>query len=559
MSTHCFKRLLGTLLVGAAFSLVGTTPAFAVNPSQQLILELDADSVPNNASGLIGPAHDWDQAPGAPGGSFSALGTTATTGIVADLVPRVFTQGSKDTKDLDQWAWRGGSSPPKADIQNAYAAAYNASNGDLLIFFGANRLSVNGTVATGFWFFKNPVCAKSNGTFGQGAADSTGACINPSAPPAQHAIGDTLVAVNYDNGGHIGTIAIYQWGSGGLGAPTTSTNTSGLSGLFCDSTGDAACAITNSGTPTVAWTPPNGSSTMAPGQFFEGGIDVQALGISGGPCFSSFLATSRSSTTANAEIKNFVLGNFPVCKISVSKTCTVTRLTKPEDNTSKLYVADYSGNVKNEGSGSLPTGTVITITDDVGTPGNTSDDQTQTITLSSLLPQNGTVAFTGEFFTDDNPPFNTVTAKATFDSSTITAEPFGIKCGPLQLNPALEVKKDCLTVLDVVNGKVVAKVIYSGQACVRGDVPLSVTITDAPKNGTDSSSLPSGVVVNPTTDNCLTTGILTYSGSYYPTQANDGVTDPATAKFSDTVTAVGTNQAVEDQKATITATCPLCP
>ena len=54
--------------------------------------------------------------------------------------------------------------------------------------------------------------------------------------------------------------------------------------------------------------------TFPTASFFEGGVNLDAVfGAGDIPCFSSFMAETRSSTTPQAELKNFVLGNFDTC------------------------------------------------------------------------------------------------------------------------------------------------------------------------------------------------------------------------------------------------------
>ena len=52
--------------------------------------------------------------------------------------------------------------PDKDDLTHAYAAAYN-ENSDLLLYFGADRISNVGDAFMGFWFFKQKVTALPNG------------------------------------------------------------------------------------------------------------------------------------------------------------------------------------------------------------------------------------------------------------------------------------------------------------------------------------------------------------------------------------------------------------
>src|SRR5262249_5900145 len=61
------------------------------------------------------------------------------------------------------------------------------------------------------------------------------------------------------------------------------------------------------------------SADLDVGEFFEGGIDLTANGLSG--CFTQFLADTRSAATPNATLYDYSLGSFPLCDLSVGKTC----------------------------------------------------------------------------------------------------------------------------------------------------------------------------------------------------------------------------------------------
>jgi hypothetical protein len=51
-----------------------------------------------------------------------------------------------------------------------------------------------------------------------------------------------------------------------------------------------------------------------------------------------------------------------------------------------------------------------------------------------------------------------------------------------------------------------------------------------------------------------------FGGSYLPSSANGGETDPSCANFTSAVTATGTSPLLlEPVSATTTSTCPLCP
>ncbi len=61
------------------------------------------------------------------------------------------------------------------------------------------------------------------------------------------------------------------------------------------------------------------------GAFYEGGVDLEALGF-GGDCFSSFLAETRSSTSITATLKDFVLGGLGECGVGVTTAVSASEI-----------------------------------------------------------------------------------------------------------------------------------------------------------------------------------------------------------------------------------------
>lgn len=519
MSTSCFKRVLGAFLVGAAFSLAGSTPAFADNPNitpsaATPFFELDGNVATDHAG--TGLPDDWDRV----FLNTLAPGTNSVKTFVPDLTPKVFTQGSKDSADISSgsgsWAWRGGSSPPKADIQDAYAVAYNDSNtpSHLITYFGLNRATVNGTTSAGFWFFTEPVCPRSDKTFGQGTINlATGLCDDPSAPPAHHHDGDTLVTVNYTNGGITGNINVFVWKgdqNGSLQAPLSSTNSKNLGGLFCapgSGTTDptsTVCGITNATAFDLAsnlWTPPSGDKHMAPGQFYEGGIDLFSL--SGGQhCFASFMATSRSSATLDSETKNFVLGNFPVCKIDVGKACDTSVANNPSVNSTGTGINTvFKVTITNSG---LATVSNVALAEDV-TDLNTGS---ATCKIISITDQNGNTTSGLDI------PF-TGTSTIIFGGSTVTTtQPLNI-VGSLDGGKSASAQVKCASDTNPFINKVFAEAT-SGSSGSPDLIAVHETNNDANKPPVETCSLkvsPSMDVVktcNPGTARLLGDGSFTF-------------------------------------------------
>ena len=118
--------------------------------------------------------------------------------------------GSKDNNDLNQWLWKEGEPLDKDDITNTYVAGYSApetvgGEGDLIIYYGLDRLANNGTAQVGFWFFQDDSVGKGT-TAGGGGFNFTGA----------HEVGDVLVQSSFTSGGRVSNVSVFEWvGSGG--------------------------------------------------------------------------------------------------------------------------------------------------------------------------------------------------------------------------------------------------------------------------------------------------------------------------------------------------------
>lgn len=526
--------LLATLIFAAT-----SLPVIAVDNLGLFQLEGNATQ-----DGINGP-DDWQRLYN--GGANTGGNSVAFTGILADPVQvTLFAGGRKDIQDISKWSWKNGSGvPDKDEITNAYAAAYvcpdgtaNCSPGDLIVYFGADRYANTGDAFMGFWFFKERVGMNGDGSFS-----------------GSHQIGDILVLINYPQGANaVPEIQVIEWNPAlaDVGDNLHLLYSSTDNGLNprCNSGGSTdACAITNDNDEIAPWpyTPKDGTPGTFPYEsFFEGGINLTRI-LGGAACFSSFMSETRSSRSVTATLKDFALGEFPVCSIAVSKTCDVVRLTNSGDPTNKYFVTSFNGAVTNTGAGTFAAGETLVVTDDAGTPNDTSDDIVIQQTLSQNFKPGDVIPFSGEFYTNDNPPYNTVNASLSFGEANITADPYSTACTALQLNPALSATKSCDTALQTINNTVTVRVDYSGQVCNDGDVPLTVDVVDD-KAGTVVSQ----VLVEP--GSCLP-----INGSYQPTEANGGESCPGNAAFSDTFTVTGTSPVLsEPVNAIVTATCPLC-
>lgn len=537
--------------LAAVVGLLLAAPAFAVH--NEGVFELDGNATDDAAAGI-----DWANVFANPGVGQSFIPDTVSTN---DSI--FIGGGSKDERDISSlgitntfWQQTTGSAPDKDDLENAFAALFTV-NGDEIVYFGADRFSNSGDSAIGFWFFRSAVAVGPGGNF-----------------VGKHSVGDILVTSDFLQGGGASVINVFKW-NGVAGNPLTLLAHSEIkngvpvggtidptTGLFCTND-DVACAVANKAPVASPW-PYNfkgvGPSAILPkGTLFEGGVNLSQL-LGGSECFSNFLVMTRTSASTTAQLKDYVLGPFKNCSIAISKTCNVGRLTTDADNTPLLFSVDYQGVVTNTSDGALPIGTVITVRDDVGTPGTLADDQTQTFTLAAPLPKNGTQAFSGSFFSNDNGPLNTVFGAASFSGNTLTAQN-QFNCTPLPLSPELSVTKVC-NVVELVpqNGVLVAQVKVAGQVCNTSQtagLDLDVVIADDAvgiNNPPDPTQVYSG--------NLVPGACADYAYTYQP-NAGDGSTSPASdGLFSDTVTAIGSNPALppaNQPTAMATAHCAVCP
>jgi uncharacterized repeat protein (TIGR01451 family) len=296
------RRRIGLLALLAGVIALGVTlmpmTAGAVHGGP---FELDGNALDDNGSGAV--PDDW-------GTLFPTYDSSTDLGhsFVTDkgesgLEPDDgYGSGlTKDTQDVPNWsAVTGAISPEKDDILHAYAATYVDANDDQLLYFGQDRApKPNGSTAMGFWFFQDQVGPDGTGGF-------TG----------EHKNGDVLITSDMTNGGSVSVVNIFRWQAGGL------VSVASLANAECGESLPPAiealgCAIANeSGPIDVPWDYPfQGQNDPVPANiFFEGGINLSNLFPNQAiPCFSSFLANTRTSPSETADLKDFVAGTIDTC------------------------------------------------------------------------------------------------------------------------------------------------------------------------------------------------------------------------------------------------------
>jgi hypothetical protein len=555
--------------------------AVAMAQAPSTIFQLNGDPANDNLTCTYGTPCDYWNLINLTGSSGTVRGhSDVNSFILGSSSTNAFTGGgSKDAQPISKWAYSSTNTPPKDGLNAGYAAGYNLSDFDVI--FGADRFEGSGDANIGIWFFQNTVATNGTGGFS-----------------GSHANGDVFIVSAFVNGGGISQIAVYTWDQPGL--PNAITSNDGQVGCTkasnnnpqvkdcasanllvlvaqtttntCTST-SIACAIANTKTVSATWASYNTpSDTITSPFFFEGGLDVTAAFAAVGgtaPCFSSFLEETRSSQSITAVLKDFLLGGFPVCSLSITKACGTA--TVNSDGT--LITYPVTGTVTNTGIGTL---TNVTVSDTV-VGGATN---TIAVTPSTLNPgQVGTWSdsSTSTATSQSDSAYATATASGTTIQSTNTAS---ATCS-LAVSTTLTVGKSCSTTLQTgTNGTPVSVLVsYGGSVCNTGPSQVTgISLKDYPDsiaNGTGGtgSTVDSGITLGPgTTGNptCKTYGPHTYTPTAID-ETIDGGADSGRYFFDDLITiptataAVGTLNVVQTGDPRTngtfgfgTARCPIC-
>lgn len=320
-----------------AGSMLASGTAFGIHNAGDTSLELDGNVADNPA----GAPDDWNNFyPNKPANT----STFETTGIITDPDGATIFTGaqsggsSKDGQDISGWRWKCGSVPPKDEIQHAAVAKYTVGT-ESRLYFMADREAVNGDSHIGVWFFRKSVGLVEGDCPGAGHfSDVHTAGLVPHSTAQS---GDILVLADFTNGGAQVGIKVFEWvGTGGNDAKSNGAlNLIGASvncvGLPAHTSGPELCATSNTivlgpgngtdgiaGTnddgPTWPFTPANGTAGAYPvNAFFEGGIDLNSLGLQAA-CFGSVLAETRSSDETSAILKDFVVSPFEPCTSGIT-------------------------------------------------------------------------------------------------------------------------------------------------------------------------------------------------------------------------------------------------
>lgn len=498
-----------------------------------------------------------------------------------------FTTGSKDTLNI-LTGWQcvtANNVNDKIDVLNAYATVYaDPDTGHIVLYFGQEVASNEGTKNVGFWFLKD-------------AAVGCVAGAKASSFTGNHSDGDLLIVSEFTNGGVVSTVQAYKWegGADGFLNPTPIA-----SGAECSGSGQDICARVNTqallaGTDLPWLTKTKTSKPIDPdyrgaqdldtSEFFEGGIDLTANNVEG--CFTRYLADTRSSTSLTATIFDYVLGDFSICRISVDKTCQKATV----DTTDRAsFLSPFNVAIKNEGIAQVYD---VTLKDTIPS-GAGITESCSIISVNGVLknppvalPSGSTVAIVDTLAKGDtvnvgiscdgnlNSFANAVLAVAgSTDGGTDLSANDNVTETEIATNQCQAAPAGSLTVDKVCKGMS----LVNNNGLVGLAVKVAVTVENNGA-GADAELVEGISVVDNKAGNLATKAVLcsdlttatTFSGSLLPgakacfattyaPAAADLVNPPSTAAFTDMVTVNGTGklsqQAVPTQ--TDTATCNLC-
>jgi hypothetical protein len=533
---------------------------------------------------------DWENIAGgsshAQATSYISPNTTPAEAINSNNDSIFTAGGSKDTLGISSgaWKWKNGKPQAKDDIEHAFAAAYtlpgvvngspatcggtNQPGCDTAVYFGMTRFDNSGAATAGFWFFQDGNVGLAGGTLN---ANKDPLCSVGSGCSfsGHHSNGDLLIVSDFSQGGPISSIKVYTWSCSGTGAACDSSGSlvaSPQAGGECNPTigSSGLCSIANGGSGLsvpFGFINKSGQSTLANGELLEGGIDLNVIFPNGLPCFSTFMAETRSSNSPTATLSDLTPPvSFPLCGASITKTCTgASYVNDPTTGATTVQYA-FSGTVKNTGIGALSN---VCVSD---TPGanyvanSLSLTQPAECSSGSLAP-GATTTYSGTFRTTSasNTEGNTATVNATSAGGTaISPSSASWIVSPATQLPqvcipspgSLAITKECKVAVVQVGSVLEIRVDVDGTITNNSGVQVTgLTVTDNPT--TSNNSLGSTTLNNGAS--------TTYSGSYFPGVCSTN--DNGVCSFSDTVSAQGNGAAGTGTISSNSqgATCHLCP
>lgn len=542
-------------------ALIALALAAALSAATAIALQASTPlEVDGNAEDTVGiGGEDWDS-------NYVQIKRDAAASATTD---DVFVQGgSKDGRDISQagitqnyWLHGNSSVPGKDDIVQAFAKEYPKDGGGKLLYFGATRLVNDGDAAIGFWFFKNTITEIPGGTFS-----------------GVHSVGDILVTADIGKGGGTSVINVFTW-NGNPSSPLTLIKSSkadlqrgqSLPEVFCAAglTGvdNAVCAATNT---TKVAIPANfgdyvfGSGSnpsiptdnmFPPGTFFEGGIDLGALGLDTASCFSSVLTMTRSSASPDAQLKDFALQKFGSCGVEITALCTSSAVSTSGDFITSKYdvsIKSLGGTISNvafqeditlspPGDDNVqPTGFPRCRRTDTG-EWLTSDKDTF-VAASLVANATETVEVACDYDATEK-LFNNVTASASDGNAALGNSFTMVTTCPSPIVTGIQIAKACDTVkLVSANGTVLPKVCnkLTVTNMSTGEGLTDVKVYDQPDGATTAVQIITDAANKTVPTTLAVGGSFDVLYCYTPTKTNNNADDPDAATFLNTATVTAT-------------------
>lgn len=262
--------------------------------------------------------------------------------------PSILTgSGPKNGDAIGSYTVGSGTVPAKTELSNVYAVSHTKVDGHPELYFGAERLVNNGDSHMDFEFLQSSVAR-------------TAVCAGGFT--GHRTEGDLLVAVDFTNGGALAGFSVWQWHCAAEPGPQPAD------GTVCDPTGVphyqqaaapayAALAVNGATIPCGGWVcrdqVTGNSTTVAPNDFLEGGVDLEGIPFTG--CFHSFLPHTRTAQSFTSVLKDFA---GPVALNSCKDPATASNSSPGGSGVAAGSTATDIVTVTNGGAGLDPAGTV---------------------------------------------------------------------------------------------------------------------------------------------------------------------------------------------------------
>lgn len=511
-----FRNCLAAAVIAGAVGFVAS-PSLAQVP--QDLLELDGDLDNDNT---FGTSFDWDD-------NLGAIPSVGLNFVNVDGIGGLqMTQGTKDNQDISDWVFKtvAKTSPPKDELLIARAAQVTdpnpgPTNEDFILYLAASRGQASGTTTFGFWVITGDV--EIDPADGNSFSDD------------EHLEGDALIVVDV-SGNRIAGVRIFEW-QGGDGNAGSLVETFAAGEANCDAVG----------TVGTDYDADICGAVSDDGLFMEIGLNFSILFAD--RCIADLMATTRTSNSPSASVKNFTFNDFGTCSLSATKVCEIDGDGFNADFTAFTY--KVSGMV-NSDFGTLFD---LQVYEDLTFDGPSADD-----VLIDELDMVGTtpVPWGPSFFesTTNAPSDEIYIIAAVSDGGqrTVVSDNAPATCPAVSASPSLSVDKFCRACLTVESNMIKVEVRSAGMVCNTDDIPLiNVSVTD------DHGTVAIG------DDEIVSIGNLAVgqckpytTGPFQPATVNS--LDPELATFMDEVTASAeTTLGFPVADETASAMCKLCP